>query len=299
MLPIKTVIFFLFSLLTCICLLLANQGCIESIGMRKQDPSSNHFRVDDIIAGADGMPVSFDQLISDLSRTRIIYIGENHTHPSHHQIQLKIIKHLLEIDSGLRIGIEMVDRTYQPILDLWSSDRLNENQLLEKVHWYANWKYPFDLYRSLFLLVKKNRLVLLGLNIPFHIPPKIATGGVDTLSSDEKKYLPKDIDFGNSAHLAYIRGVFEHHLVPGFENFENFYAAQCVWDETMAETISENLSDSLMVVLAGKGHIIYKFGIPDRAYRRTHAPFRTILLEETGESVELASADYIWFTTER
>jgi uncharacterized iron-regulated protein len=51
-----------------------------------------------------------------------------------------------------------------------------------------------------------------------------------------------------------------------------------------------------MVVLAGNGHIQFKYGIPDRAYNRTGASFRTIYLAPAGDVVELDIADYIWVT---
>ena len=72
--------------------------------------------------------------------------------------------------------------------------------------------------------------------------------------------------------------------------------AQCVWDEGMAESIASNLGNKTIVVLAGNGHIQYKYGIPDRAFRRTGASFRTIYLAPVGEEVELGIADYIWVT---
>lgn len=37
----------------------------------------------------------------------------------------------------------------------------------------------------------------------------------------------------------------------------------------MAASVARNLEDDIMVVLAGGGQIIHKFGIPDKAFRRT------------------------------
>ena len=52
----------------------------------------------------------------------------------------------------------------------------------------------------------------------------------------------------------------------------------------------------MMVVLVGNGHIIRKFGIPDRAFDRTGACFRTLLLAPAGSKAKLSFADYIWVT---
>ena len=82
----------------------------------------------------------------------------------------------------------------------------------------------------------------------------------------------------------------------GLDNFEYFYMAQCVWEDAMAQAIAENLNADVMVVIAGNGHIQYKYGIPDRAFRRTDAPFLTIYPASVGGEVELGIADYIWVT---
>jgi uncharacterized iron-regulated protein len=51
-----------------------------------------------------------------------------------------------------------------------------------------------------------------------------------------------------------------------------------------------------MVVIAGNGHIQYKYGIPERAYRRTGETFRTVYPVTAGDPIDLGIADYIWIT---
>jgi uncharacterized iron-regulated protein len=84
--------------------------------------------------------------------------------------------------------------------------------------------------------------------------------------------------------------------VKGRQDFENFYMAQCVWEDAMAETIAENLKQSKMVVLVGNGHIYRKFGIPQRAFNRTGRSFRTLHPVIVGGNAQLIDADYLWVT---
>ena len=65
----------------------------------------------------------------------------------------------------------------------------------------------------------------------------------------------------------------------------------------MAESVAANLGQKRVVVLAGNGHIQYKYGIPDRTFRRTNASFRTLYLVPAGKEIELDIADYIWVTS--
>ena len=253
---------------------------------------------DTIISAKTGNTVTFDELMNDLNSSQIVFIGERHTNPSHHATQLKIIEAVFKNRPSMKVGMEMFDRSYQPVLDLWSGGLLEEEIFLRKVHWYANWRFDFALYRNIFLFIKENRIKILALNIPFHIPSRIRVGGIDNLADDDKQYLPKEIDTSNTAHRNYAEEVFHRHHFKSNVKFDDFYMAQCVWDESMAESIASNLGNKTIVVLAGNGHIQYKYGIPDRAFRRTGVSFRTIYLAPAGEEVELGIADYIWVTAQ-
>lgn len=255
------------------------------------------FKPDTIISAKTGKVITFDLLVADLNRHQIIFVGENHTNSAHHAIQLKIIQAIFKSTPSLRVGMEMFDRSYQEVLDLWSAGVLEEEAFLRKVHWYANWRYDFELYRDILLFLKENRIKIVALNIPTYIPARIRVGGIDNLSDPDRRYLPKEIDKSNTKHRDYARNVFDKHHFKSNVEFDDFYLAQCVWDEIMAESIAANLGDKKVVVLAGNGHIQYKYGIPDRAFRRTNASFRTLYPVSAGEEIELGIADYIWVTS--
>jgi uncharacterized iron-regulated protein len=154
------------------------------------------------------------------------------------------------------------------------------------------------LYSDILNFVRDNQIRLVGLNIPFHIPSKIRVGGLENLRADEKKHLPQLIDTSKTAHRDYVRQVFNqhHHHFKGGVEFEDFYAAQAVWEDAMAEAVAENLNNNVMVVLAGNGHIQYKYGVPERVFGRTGASFRTVYLAGVGGEVDLNIADFIWVT---
>jgi uncharacterized iron-regulated protein len=256
------------------------------------------FQAGTIISSRLGKPVSTEDLFEDLESCRITYVGEKHTNMAHHKIQLQIIQAAFKNNPNLVVGMEMFDHTYQDILDLWSAGKLDEAAFLRKVHWYANWRFDFGLYRDILNFTKEYRIRVVGLNIPSYITQKIRVGGVENLRDEEKQHLPQKIDTTSAAHRDYLQKVFkdhQHHF-RGDVKFEDFYAAQAVWEDIMAEMIAKNLANGTMVVLAGNGHIQFKYGIPDRAYKQTGASFRTIYLASVGSDVEPDIADYIWVT---
>ncbi len=258
---------------------------------------SQAFEVGTIISAERGAPISVKELFKDLETSQVIYVGENHTNQAHHAIQLEVIKAVFEKNSQMVIGMEMFDQSYQDVLDLWSAGGLDQKEFLRKVHWYANWRFDYSLYKEILDLVKKNHIRIVGLNIPNHIPPRNRVGGNENLRDDEKKYLPEEIDTSNTAHRDYVRQVFSHHHhFKDRVEFEDFYMVQAVWEDAMAAMVSKYLNDNRMVVLAGNGHIQFKYGIPDRAFSRTNASFRTIYLAPLGGELKLDVADYIWVT---
>ena len=256
------------------------------------------FPPETIVATATGQPVSKEQLIQAMAQVQIVYVGESHTDKRHHVIQRDVIEAMQATWPDIVVGMEMFDVTYQPVLDRWSAGELDEQRFLELTHWYANWRFDFALYRPILNSVKDHGLRLIGLNLPTGLSSKIATGGIASLQPHDARYLPEQIDLTNPDHRAYVREVYmgHRHRIRGRDNFDYFHEAQCAWEDTMADTIARNLDTRKMVVIVGNGHIIRKFGVPDRAYARTNAVFRTIYLAPVGQEVRSDIADYIWVT---
>ncbi len=248
-----------------------------------------------IIDGRTGAAVGFETMLRDALTARVLFIGEQHTSAAHHAVQLKVIEALRRDGASIAIGMEMFDRTYQPVLDLWSQGGLDEEAFLRRTHWYANWRFDYALYREILAFARRERIQVTALNLPFNIPPKIRVGGIDTLSDYEKAFLPLEIDTGVAPHRDFAEKIFAQH---GFKNtrFEDFYMAQCAWDEAMADAAAAAMPSGLLVVLAGNGHIQYKYGIPERLHRRNGLPYRTIYPLSAGAPVDPAIADYIWLT---
>ena len=98
----------------------------------KSDPGKapvKAFAPGTILSAATGAPVSFDELMADVRTARVVYVGEMHTSARHHEIQLKVIRALHDEGIRLAVGMEMFDRSYQTVLDLWAAGGLDEEDL--------------------------------------------------------------------------------------------------------------------------------------------------------------------------
>jgi uncharacterized iron-regulated protein len=285
------------ALLGALALALWGAGCAARRPLLTLEGLGGPIKADTIWDTVLDQDVSFAQLIDSVRQAKVLYIGERHTDPVHHHIQLQIIKALVEQGLAVRVGMEMFDKTYQDKLDRWTAGEYDYPTFLREVHWYANWRYDDDLYRDILMYVQAQKIKLVGLNIPFWLPPKIAVGGLESLSEQDRAYLPAYIDTSNAEHRAYLEKIFNLHRAKGQDNFEFFYEAQCAWEDGMAQAVADNLSDGILVVLVGNGHIQGKYGIPDRAKARRPASFKTIYLATAGDAVNRRTADFIWATT--
>jgi hypothetical protein len=138
---------------------------------------------------------------------------------------------------------------------------------------------------------------------------KVAGNGIQGLSPEDRKMLP-EMDLTNRQHRAYIATIYKGHEKGSAKDFKNFYEAQCLWDEGMAESLSEFLKSSqsrgkTVFVFAGSGHVAFGFGIPNRLYRRTSIPYQTIVLKTRSEKVNgdltftgasSPLANFLWMT---
>ncbi|MEM8827940.1 MAG: ChaN family lipoprotein [Cyanobacteria bacterium P01_G01_bin.19] len=234
------------------------------------------------IALAEVSQVSEPIELSQLEQNDVIYLGENHDNPEHHERQLAIIQQL-DRDSHLKpiaIGMEMFQRPFQPILDSYLANQITEAELKEQTEFDRRWGFDWEFYAPILRYAKTNEISLLALNTPAEITQKVATTGIDSLQGSDFRYIPPidEIQLDNAAYRQAVEEVYLEHVEEGQSNsadFDNFFAAQILWDETMADAIAfyyQNNPQSQIVVLVGKAHVMEDYAIPDRVNRRISDP---------------------------
>lgn len=259
-----------------------------------------HFAEGRIVDLHQGKAISFDQLISNLEGIDLIFVGEVHDNPEHHLMEVQILQALTARYAPLTVAMEFFDVTQQPILDQYMERAIPEDQFLTDADWNKGWSFPYHFYRPLLLAAREKGDRLIGINAPASVVRKVARSGLISLTPEERAQAAREIDLNNEVHREYLTEVYQGHSHDALQNFDHFYQAQCVWEETMAQNIARELEDNprKMVVFAGNGHIVNRFGIPDRVLRRIPAPMATILLYPLTERTILfkTMADYIWLT---
>jgi uncharacterized iron-regulated protein len=241
------------------------------------------------------------KLIPELSYHQVVFIGEQHPRFDHHLNQLAIIRGLYPIHSDLVIGVEFFQQPFQRYLDQYIAGELSTAELLDKTEYYDRWRYDFRLYAPILEFAQDNHIPIVALNVPTELIQKVGRDGLKGLSKKERAQIPSDIDYSDEGYVDRLKKVFEDHP-QYFGEFETFYEAQLVWDETMAESAANYLKGrpgAHMVVLAGNGHLAYGSGIPERFNRRLSTASTAIVLNDWEGSIEPKIADYLLLSKEK
>jgi uncharacterized iron-regulated protein len=258
------------------------------------------FGIGRIVHLKTGKAISFDQLIDQVGARRLIFIGEVHNNPEHHLIQVQILQALMSQYKSLNLAMEFFNETQQSVLNHYLAGSTTETEFLRDVGWDKNWAYAYHFYRPLLLMTKEKDRKILAINAPRTIVRKVARSGLSSLAPNERNQLASHINLKNESHREYLYQIYKKHSHQDLKRFDFFYQAQCVWEDTMAENISKYLSKTKekLVVLTGNGHIVNKYGIPNRTLNRIKIPMVTILLQPlTGPlTLKRKMADYIWLT---
>lgn len=248
------------------------------------------------------------EILQELTNADVVYLGETHDNLDEHQAQFKIIQALYQKNSNIAIALEMFQRPYQNILNQYLAREITEAELIQKSQYNQRWGYPWENYAEILRFAQQNNLPVLALNTPTEVTRKVAQEGLESLTPDEQKYIPpiSEIRTEPEEYRKMLQEIYQQHHHSGKGNsaaFENFFMAQVLWDETMAETIAKFIqasSETQVIVLAGKGHIVYGYGIPSRVKRRLtnqnlvqrSVVFKSPQLEPL--STDRSIADFIW-----
>ncbi len=253
--------------------------------------------------------LSQKQILQELSKAKVVYLGETHDRQEDHKAQLEILQALHQQNPKIAIAMEMFQRPFQDVLDQYIAGKITEAQLVEQSEYEKRWGFPWENYAPLLRFAKTNQLPVLALNTPAEVTRKVARSGLESLTTDERKYIPpfSEIRTDNAEYRRIAQEAYEQHHQAGHGNstsFERFFTAQVLWDETMAEKIAQFIKvnpDYQVVVLAGKAHIMYGYGIPSRVARRlgsSNLVQRSVLLSSLdGISFprDKPMADFIWY----
>ena len=228
--------------------------------------------VEPTAAGPRTVPA--DDLFDRLARRPVLLLGERHDSAAHHQWQLATLAALLARSSDLSLGLEMVPRRLQPVLDRWVAGTLEERAFLEALDWPAIWGYDVDLYLPILRFARDRRVPLLALNVERQLVRRVRAEGFAAVPAAEREGVGRPAP-ASRAYQVQLHRLWQHHPfvpssgqgLPGLEDpsFRRFVDSQQLWDRAMAEAIAEQRRrhpGAPVVALIGNGHLAGGHGVP-------------------------------------
>lgn len=263
-----------------------------------------------------GERLELEELLDRLESVSFVLVGESHGNQWHHRVQSQIYGGLSDRNPGaVMLGMEMVEARFQGVLDRYVAGEVGEGEMLKQVGWQERWGVDPVLYAPMWQRARAEGQPVVGLNARRELVRKVGQVGLDGLEDSERAELP-DIELGPAAYRQELRRIFlAHEMGDDEEGLENFFQAQVLWDEMMAQTAFEALSGdetrAQMVIVSGRGHVERGYGIPSRLVRRGAAPQEVVTIiavsRGSGKAAPQAAyrdlewlnaegiADYVWF----
>lgn len=209
-------------------------GCMGATGFAQENSTEVKYYHDD-------KQISLSQAVEIASDYDVVFFDEYHDQTAIHQAERNFLIEYYKKNPQMILSMEMFERDVQQDMNGYLQGKITEEEFLAASRPWNN--YLPD-YRPLVEFAKENDVFVLASNIPRRIAAQYAkTGDFSLISETDRIYLPQE-------HLVEYEAYydkFKNYMLQGSdrspmmmtpERIELFYKAQCLKDDTMAESIS-------------------------------------------------------------
>jgi len=221
----------------------------------------------------EGEPTEYANVVEDLGKVRVVYLGERHTVERHHNTQAKIITDLARSGASLVVALEPLETSQQPGIDRFNRGEIDFDGLAAAIDWARRWP-SYQQYRPVLEAARKGRAPVIGLSPSSEVIRAVVhAGGVDRLDSKLRKQLPAEMEFKDPAYEKILAAQMMVHVAASPQRMRPMIEAQIARDEAMSAALADYLRSAVgrgrkAVVVCGSGHVAYGLGTPQRVRRR-------------------------------
>ncbi|MBW5798911.1 ChaN family lipoprotein [Halomonas elongata] len=227
-----------------------------------------------------GTPVATDVWMRDLADQQVVMLGEQHDRLAHHRWQLQTLAGLHALHPDMVIGLEMLPRKAQPVLDDWVAGDLSEAAFLEASDWSSTWGYDPALYWPILHFARMQGVPLKALNVSAELRQRLVEEGWQAVPAADRFDMtaPAPASPAYRAELADVFAAHDHAAETDDADLERFIDAQLVWDRAMASGLAEASAEGKLVVgLMGLRHLSDGHGVPHQLDDLGVAEHRSLL----------------------
>ena len=280
-----------------------------------------------ILQTASGQMIPETALIEQLLQARVIYLGEKHDNPHHHNLQKRVVETLIAAGKQPAIGFEFFSQDQTGWLMNYSVGKPSSfvmhghkkpepgEYLRKQLGWKTRPDWPF--YFPLIKLARQHHLAVFGADLATGTRVRLTRNDLETLSALEKSQLsPTNFHHKDYQQLMFKQLASSHCNMASKSLLERLYTTWIARNDAMATAINLMLpateSDPVIMIL-GAGHTRHNMGVYERvaslnpgirqinlAFQETQQPMPplTSYLEtvHAGQTTFAAEHAYYWFT---
>lgn len=257
--------------------------------------------------------IDLEAMVADLARADVVFIGEQHDDPGTHRLEIAILEGIARRRSNVIVALEMFERDVQQQVDDYLAGKITEADFLKTSRPWP--RYATD-YKPLIEFAKAKGWRVVAGNVPRRYASQVGKSGLsaaDKLPAAERSFLAKEFSCPSDDYFKRFTEAMGAH--PGDSKdapkmdaamIERMYQAQCVKDETMAESItmaSQAAPNALVIHYNGAFHSDFRLGTAARTKQRLpKANIKVVSampvenLDATNTDKDRKRGDYLLFT---
>ncbi len=292
-------------------------------------PTPSNPLVGKIVRASDQTEISENEIHALVASADVVYLGEIHDNPWHHEIQLEIVRHLVEASTQPAIGFEFFDTgqtsdlmsfIFQPDMSgdhAIKSSAKAEQRLRRRLGWGKERDDEWAAYFPIIDYARQNGLAVFGTDLPRGLKRRLARADRSQLSPIEQRFIV-DTGFNNDAYRTLMQDTFnEMHC--GWSDqklLDRLYQTWLARNDAMATAITDMLAAGTnrpIIMIVGAGHTRYNMGIYERVaalasdarqvniglkpVQNASKPLADYFQTETiGDTIFAPVHEYLWFT---
>ncbi len=196
-----------------------------------------------------GKEIKLKNLINELDNADVIFYGEFHDNPTIHAMEYDFTVKFYKKYRNVCISMEMFERDVQPVMDEYLSSSISEEQFIAGSRPWPNYKED---YAPIVNFAKKKNLDVVAANVPRRYAAGINKQGIefyDSIPESEKEFVAKELKVLDDEYKARFIEIMKSNMSTAMHtqstpSFDNIYAAQCLKDDTMAESLADYIMNN-------------------------------------------------------
>lgn len=179
-----------------------------------------------------GESVRIEEAAAELAGADVVFLGELHDSTEGHAVQLELTKAIAEIAGEVILSMEQLERDAQPRVDLYVSGAISRERFEGGTRLWGNWR---EHYAPALEFARARGFEVVAANVYRPIASRVAREGLN--AGLGHPWAATRVHVGDGEYRERYESLRPHAEELDAETLDAYFAAQCIKDDTMAESI--------------------------------------------------------------